>query len=104
LQIRPASTAGGGLDAFDAREGIVDEPEGEHPAAKARRSAASTHHHVHAPNSKVNQRDFILFDQKDRQQNREHQRLLGTFGIENLAMFFIKYRVDRNSVNDPFYQ
>jgi hypothetical protein len=36
--------------------------------------------------------------------NKENQRLLGSFGIENLAMFFIKYRVDRNSINDPFYQ
>ena len=56
-------------------------------------------------NNRVNPKDFILFQQKDNQYtNKENQRLLGNFGIENLAMFFIKYRVDRGSVNDPHYQ
>ena len=54
--------------------------------------------------NKVSQQDFILFEKKDLAQNKENQRLLSTFGIEALAMFFIKYRVDRNSVGDPFYQ
>lgn len=55
--------------------------------------------------SQVNQADFILFQIDEKQRvNRENQRLLGSFGIENLAMFFIKYRVDRNQVNDPLYQ
>ena len=55
-------------------------------------------------NKKVNQHDFILFNQQEKQMNKENQRLLASFGIENFAIFFIKYRVDRNSVNDPFYQ
>jgi hypothetical protein len=46
----------------------------------------------------------LLFNKKEKVPNKENQRLLGSFGIENLAMFFIKYRVDRNSINDPFYQ
>lgn len=46
----------------------------------------------------------MLFERTDRPQNKENQRLMANFGIEALAMFFIKYRVDRNSVNDPFYQ
>jgi hypothetical protein len=54
--------------------------------------------------SKVSQQDFILFENKNLARNKENQRLLGSFGIENLSMFFIKYRVDRNSINDPFYQ
>ena len=54
--------------------------------------------------SKVNRKDFVLFERTDRPQNKENQRLMANFGIESLAVFFIKYRVDRNSVNDPFYQ
>ena len=49
--------------------------------------------------------DFILFKIDEKQKmNRENQRLLGTFSIENLAMFFIKYRVERNQINDVLYQ
>ena len=48
--------------------------------------------------------DFLLFDKiVNEPSNKENQRLLGSFEVDNLAMFFIKYRVDRNSVNDPFY-
>ena len=54
--------------------------------------------------AKVDKKDFLLFNKKEKASNKENQRLLGSFGIENLAMFFIKYRVDRNSINDPFYQ
>jgi hypothetical protein len=54
--------------------------------------------------SKVSQKDFLLFHRIDSPVNTENQRLLGNFHIENLAMFFLKYRVERNSVNDPFYQ
>jgi hypothetical protein len=45
-----------------------------------------------------------LFDQKEKKSNKENQRLLGSFGIENLALFFIKYRVDRDSISDPLNQ
>ena len=56
-------------------------------------------------NNKVSVADFILFKQKTNQfVNKENQRLLGNFEIENLAMFFIKFRVDRSCVNDPQYQ
>jgi hypothetical protein len=52
----------------------------------------------------VNQKDFILFQIDEKQaSNKENQRLLGSFNIENMALFFIKYRVDRNSINDPAY-
>lgn len=54
--------------------------------------------------NKVNKGDFLLFDRQQGISNTENQRLLSSFGIENLAMFFIKYRVDKSSVNDPFYQ
>ena len=81
----------------------TEEPDGEQAAAQGeapRRSVSA----AHVVQSKVNQRDFILFEEVNQRQNKENQRLLGSFGIENLAMFFIKYRVDRNSVNDPVYQ
>ena len=54
--------------------------------------------------SKVNKDDFILFNQTKKKMNKENQRILGSFGIEKMAMFFIKYRVDRNSINDENYQ
>ena len=54
--------------------------------------------------SSVSKQDFILFDQKEKKSNKENQRLLGSFGIENLALFFIKYLVDRDSISDPFNQ
>lgn len=81
----------------------TEEPDGELAAAQGeapRRSVSA----AHVVQSKVNQRDFILFEEVNQRQNKENQRLLGSFGIENLAMHFIKYRVDRNSVNDPVYQ
>jgi hypothetical protein len=52
----------------------------------------------------VSKQDFILFDQKEKKSNKENQRLLGSFGIENLALFFIKFRVDRDSISDPLNQ
>jgi len=91
-----------GLDDFEAPGLPTEEPDAEQAAAQSaapRKSVAA-----HAQQSKVNQRDFILFEEVNQRQNKENQRLLGSFGIENLAMFFIKYRVDRNSVNDPVYQ
>jgi len=55
-------------------------------------------------NNKVSIADFLLFKQKTNQfVNKENQRLLRNFEIENLAMFFIKFRVDRACVNDPQY-
>ena len=55
--------------------------------------------------NKVSQRDFILFHNDSvKHPNKENQRLLGSFGIDNLALFFIKYRVDRSQINDPHYQ
>ena len=54
--------------------------------------------------SSVSKQDFILFDQKEKKSNKENQRLLGSFGIENLAVFLIKYRVDRDSISDPLNQ
>lgn len=82
------------------------EPEGELGASKAGEveEQKTTTAAQMASISKVNIEDFLLFDQVDLPQNRENQRLMSNFGIESLAMFFIKYRVDRNSVNDPFYQ
>ena len=95
-------------DDFNNPELFADEPEGEQGTAKARGAAGGTRKGAGAganqANSKVSSRDFILFDQKNQSSNKENQRLLGSFGIDSLAMFFIKYRVDRNSVNDPFYQ
>jgi hypothetical protein len=55
--------------------------------------------------SEINKKDFILFETEEMgRSNKENQRLLGSFQIENMAMFFIKYRVERNSINDPYYQ
>lgn len=48
-------------------------------------------------------KDFILFQQQKKKMNKENQRILGSFGIEKMAIFFIKYRVDRNSINDKDY-
>lgn len=91
------------LDVLAAAGLPAEEPDAEQAAAQgdAPRRAVSA---SNAVQSKVNQRDFILFEEVSQRQNKENQRLLGSFGIENLAMFFIKYRVDRNSVNDPVYQ
>ena len=87
---------------------MVEEPDGENQLIKHSRSlGVGTRKELHGPsskNSKVNKMDFLLFDKiVNEPSNKENQRLLGSFEVDNLAMFFIKYRVDRNSVNDPFY-
>ena len=65
------------------------------------------------PKSDINKYDFVLFHKEDKDKAatdsrervcRENQRLLSSFQIENLAMFFIKFRVKREIVNDLLYQ
>ena len=75
------------------------EPDGEGPTQKTPDNKTKA-----KIQNKVNKGDFLLFDRQQGVSNTENQRLLSSFGIENLAMFFIKYRVDKSSVNDPFYQ
>ena len=87
------SVKGSDLDRFneaDVEEDLMDASE-DLSAGKGKKK-----------NNKVAIADFILFKQKTNQfVNKENQRLLGNFEIENLAMFFIKFRVDRACVNDP---
>ena len=54
-------------------------------------------------NKRISTKDFMLFENKKGKErvNAENQRLLGSFNVEKLAIFFIKFRVDRNAVNDP---
>mmetsp|Transcript_6821 Transcript_6821/g.10992 ORF Transcript_6821/g.10992 Transcript_6821/m.10992 type:complete len:608 (+) Transcript_6821:2642-4465(+) len=76
----------------------AEEPDGEF-TAKSHQSTT-----VMIGGSKVSQSDFVLFEEKTKTMKKENQRLLSSFGIEKMAMYFIKYRVDRNSINDPMYQ
>jgi len=47
--------------------------------------------------------DFLLFDMPDIKVNKEGQRLMRDFGIGEIALFFIKQRVDRSTKNESNY-
>ena len=55
------------------------------------------------PESQKLKEDFILFDMDQFTPDAENQKLMSDFKVANIALFWIKQRVDRITMSNPFY-